>query len=1387
MLMGKSSHGKHCKPSARRTRGRWGIAVACALALLVLTAWGVVRYAGKTAPEPAEPAASRQNVGETLVDAPSQQEGAASPGDQAESQVTSGGSTLLPLEPEAPQASSPAQSPAQDVVSAQQDTAAQDGQSLPAAPDEGYSYLPADLSDQVVEDEGMPAHMAGTVLVEVPEGTTRDALRTMLANVACVDVSYASDRDLELGLVELPVAADVALSDAIAQLEHTPGIDGAQPNYVYTTCAVAPRESPSEEGAPAEPSDEAAPAAETEAEPGTETETAPDFAADLAAEPEADPAPDPAPALTAQSVYDDYPINDADAIGFETDEGYWQLVSVRAFEAWRLLGYDRTHATNPVSVAVIDTGANVNELDLTDRIRATYNSAADISNASFGASNSTSDVTDVSGHGSHVAGIIAATANNGVGVAGVAYNAGLVIIKAGSGSFSTKALVYAYKWLLGREPGDSQTRAQRYNVRVINMSLGADNADVATWQRDTGLYEQISAAKAAGILTVCAAGNSGSSGAYKHAPGDYADVLQVIALGHSAPSSAHAANDAAGAYYTARATYSNYNESGVTARSTYSKDIAAPGGWGRYDADGAYAGDFIWSTYKWDQDYNTPYFSYGNDVTSDMAGTSMACPVVSGVAALVSAAALQRGVVLDADEVRSVLENSAFDLGASGWDSEYGFGEVNSAAAVEATLGPRVAGDGVMRVGATSAFEVLVDGTPVPGWQWGTSDSSVATIDASGTLMARAAGSVSVWASDGSQRTSMIVQVVEPQIIVADADDPGDPDAAGSTSDPDAAPHVGSVADASCSVQGEGCASYVWLWSVEDAEGGTLASDGLVSIGEKSGVLTTRASALAQPQAITLVAACASNPSIQVRQTVTVEPRATIVAPSKLFVGLGTRISISNSSDGWQLSLNEGAANATLTADASSPNTWILTTDIPEGGNPSPQTLTLTATRADQTLTHELAVIVPELLGPSWLAYGDIATYALSDYPDAGCTYSWSATGPSPFGSLWTVNLPVYELAENPSFYLNSQTSLVVERDTLSSALYSYSSSGTASIRVTVRDELGRGIELSLNKVQLLTNNLSWIGATVSFPLLPKLADGTPYAPYSGEEIEPDVQVNVGETVLAPLADYEVSYRNNVNAGTCTVTISAAKNGVYTGSLSTSFRITPANIAEASVSSVGTQTSTGSQLRPTAPAPTLGGRTLVEGRDYSVSYGANNAPGTGTITYTGKGNYTGSKTTSFSIVAAEGGAGGGSGTTSGVAMYRMYNPNSGEHFYTASAVERTSLVASGWHYEGVGWTAPRSSNTPVYRLYSGTDHHYTTSTSERDWLRSVGWSYEGIGWYSDDARGVALWRLYNPNVDPTATRNNSGSHHYTTSAAERDHLARVGWRREDVGWYGLAS
>ena len=136
------------------------------------------------------------------------------------------------------------------------------------------------------------------------------------------------------------------------------------------------------------------------------------------------------------------------------------------------------------------------------------------------------------------------------------------------------------------------------------------------------------------------------------------------------------------------------------------------------------------------------------------------------------------------------------------------------------------------------------------------------------------------------------------------------------------------------------------------------------------------------------------------------------------------------------------------------------------------------------------------------------------------------------------------------------------------------------------------------------------------------------------------------------------------------------------------------------------------------------------------------------------------------------------------AMHRLYNKWTGEHFYTASATERDSLVSVGWTSEGVGWVAPTEGDE-VYRLYNpyvkGGDHHYTLDVNEYEALKEFGWNQEGVGWRSaPKSGGEPVYRQYNPYAE-------TGTHNYTTDAHERDVLISLGWRNEGIGWYAVST
>lgn len=135
---------------------------------------------------------------------------------------------------------------------------------------------------------------------------------------------------------------------------------------------------------------------------------------------------------------------------------------------------------------------------------------------------------------------------------------------------------------------------------------------------------------------------------------------------------------------------------------------------------------------------------------------------------------------------------------------------------------------------------------------------------------------------------------------------------------------------------------------------------------------------------------------------------------------------------------------------------------------------------------------------------------------------------------------------------------------------------------------------------------------------------------YNGSTLSPAVTVKYGNATLKKNTDYTVAYSNNVNAGTGTITITG--KGIYGGSVKKTFTIKKLGISASAVSGTGNKVYTGSAIKP-VPAVKVGGRTLKNGTDFTVSYKNNTEPGTATLKVTGKGNYSGSVSKTFKITA----------------------------------------------------------------------------------------------------------------------------------------------------------
>ncbi|MBO6108410.1 MAG: hypothetical protein J6P16_03285, partial [Eubacterium sp.] len=139
---------------------------------------------------------------------------------------------------------------------------------------------------------------------------------------------------------------------------------------------------------------------------------------------------------------------------------------------------------------------------------------------------------------------------------------------------------------------------------------------------------------------------------------------------------------------------------------------------------------------------------------------------------------------------------------------------------------------------------------------------------------------------------------------------------------------------------------------------------------------------------------------------------------------------------------------------------------------------------------------------------------------------------------------------------------------------------------------------------------------------------------YTRSAICPVPKVVVNKKVLKSGTDYELSYSNNKNVGTATVTITAKDGSGYRGAFIKNFNIVKDSIGDGSLTGIKKKYKyTGSKIRP-VPTLRVNGKKLKKGTDYKVSYSRNKKVGVASVTLKGIGNYKGSKTKTFNIVRA---------------------------------------------------------------------------------------------------------------------------------------------------------
>ena len=288
--------------------------------------------------------------------------------------------------------------------------------------------------------------------------------------------------------------------------------------------------------------------------------------------------------------------NDQWALANSGQRGGKKGADISATLAWSI-----TTGSEDVVVAVLDSGVDYNHEDLMEnmwrrpeKMEPYHDNELGTIDDEFGynAIDGTTDPMDENGHGTHCAGIIGAEGENNLGIAGVNWKVKIMPLKFmnASGFGSTKDAIEAINYVIDR-------KKEGVNVRIISASWGST-------QKSRALEDAIRKAGENGIMFVAAAGNASTDNDRRpHFPSSYdlPNVVSVAALDR---------NDQL-------ASFSNWGVKSVA--------IAAPG------VD-------ILSTWL------------GNQY-EEKSGTSMATPVVSGVAALILAEHPRMSV----DELRKKL------------------------------------------------------------------------------------------------------------------------------------------------------------------------------------------------------------------------------------------------------------------------------------------------------------------------------------------------------------------------------------------------------------------------------------------------------------------------------------------------------------------------------------------------------------------------------------------------------------------------------------------------------------------------------------------------------------------------------------------------------------
>ena len=291
---------------------------------------------------------------------------------------------------------------------------------------------------------------------------------------------------------------------------------------------------------------------------------------------------------------------------------------------------------------------------------------------------------------------------------------------------------------------------------------------------------------------------------------------------------------------------------------------------------------------------------------------------------------------------------------------------------------------------------------------------------------------------------------------------------------------------------------------------------------------------------------------------------------------------------------------------------------------------------------------------------------------------------------------------------------------------------------------------------------------------------------YSGDANVPDITVTMQDgTVLDPSTDYDVSYSDNVNAGTCTVTVTG--KGAYDGTLTGEFTIVPKHLEkeEIYVSGIPDQVYTGSAITPELTI-FYGDIELEKDVDYTVSFEDNTEPGDAAVIVTLTGNYDGETTDTFAIVKK--------------LAEDLTVSDIPDQFYTGKVITPEVNVYDGSTKltEGVDYSVTYRNSTDIGTATVVIDligSHYSGSIETTfNIVADVGWKHNDKGWWYINEDGnypVSTWQkiggkwyyFKSNGYMATGWQKISGKWYYLNSSGSM----ATGWKKVDGKWYYLNS